>query len=262
MPAPGPDPRQFVKGNLLEPESYRDRLAGCVTVVHLAAATGRATVSEFTSVNVEATQALVRSCEQAGVEQFLFTSSIAATYADKRHYPYAQSKAAAEDIVRGSSLRFAIVRPTIVLGPDAPIWQTLRRMARPRVILMPGPGTARVQPIHVDDMVASLLAMIRSDRFERQTVELGGADVLSFEDLLRTIHRVDTGGEASVFHLPLGVIVAMLAGLERAIGPALPVTAGQLAAFGNDSAADPRASTVTLTPRRGIDQLIRDCVDG
>jgi uncharacterized protein YbjT (DUF2867 family) len=127
---------------------------------------------------------------------------------------------------------------------------------------MPGPGTARVQPIHVDDMVATLLAMIRSDRFERQTVELGGADVLSFEDLLRKIHRADTGGQASVLHLPLGIIVTMLAGLARAIGPALPVTAGQLAAFGNDSAADPRASTIAPTPMRGIDRLIRDCLDG
>jgi NADH dehydrogenase len=254
-------PCQLVTGDLRNPGSYLDMLAGCDTVVHLAAATGRATASDFAAVNVEGTRALVTASEQAGVRDFLFISTIAVRYPDTRRYPYAESKARAEAAVRDSRLRFTIVRPTIVVARDAPIWQRLVKLATPGVVLMPGRGTARVQPIHVDDMVAALVGMLRDDSFDRATVELGGADVATFEDLLRGIHRRRSGRDPVVVHLPLVPMTAMLYWLERLIGPALPVTAGQLSAFGNDSVVDPRAARVQ-TAARGIEQIIQECAGG
>ena len=252
---------EIVTGDVGHPESYAAALAGCDTVLHLAAATGRAARSEFESVNVKGTQALVAACERAGVRNFLFVSTIAVRYPDKRRYPYAESKQRAEDIVRASSLRFTIVRPTIVVARDAPIWQSLVRLATSRVMLMPGPGTARVQPIHVDDMVAAFIEMLDDDRFSGETVEIGGADVASFENLLRGIHRRRTGREPTVLHLPLTPIAAALFWMERLIGPALPITAGQLSAFANDSIAEmPRTSMRTHV--RGLDQIIRECAGG
>ena len=252
---------RIVRGDLRHPDSYLNALAECDTVIHLGAATGRAAAQAFQAVNAEGTEALVRACAQSGVRDFLLVSTIAVTYADKRHYPYAQSKERAEQVLRESSLRFAIVRPTIVIGADAPIWKTLVRMARPRVILMPGTGRARIQPIHVDDMVASLITMMRGDRFERQTVELGGADVVSFEEFLRRVHRLRTGREPAVVHLPLGAISTTLSWLERIVGSRLPVTAGQLSAFANDSVVDPRLSPAAGGAVRGVDEIIRDCGD-
>jgi NADH dehydrogenase len=254
-------PCQLVTGDLRNPGSYLDALAGCDTVVHLAAATGRAAASDFATVNVEGTRALVEASEQAGVRDFLFISTIAVRYPDKRRYPYAESKERAEAAVRRSRLRFTIVRPTIVVARDAPIWQSLVKLATPRVVLMPGRGTARVQPIHVDDLVAALVGMLRDDYFDRATVELGGADVATFEDLLRRIHRRRTGRDPAVVHLPLGPIATTLYWLERLIGSALPVTAGQLSAFGNDSVADPRTPRVHAAVR-GIEQIIQECAGG
>ena len=82
-------------------------------------------------------------------------------------------------MVAESGLRFAILRPTMILGPGAPIRGALEKLALLPAIVMPGTGRVRVQPIHVDDVVRAIVSVVNHDRFSNATFELGGADVLS-----------------------------------------------------------------------------------
>jgi NADH dehydrogenase len=252
---------RFVQGDLRNPEAYRRHLAGCDTVLHLAAATGVAPREESMAVNAEGTRALVREARNAGVRDFLLVSTIAVKYPNTERYPYAESKQIAESAVRDSALRHAIVRPTIVIGPDAPIWRTLKGLARRRVILLPGTGRVHVQPIYVDDLAARVMDVVTEDRFHNQTYELGGREAATFEEFLRRVHRLGSGGEPFVIHLPLGPILAALAVLEPALGRALPVTSGQFSAFRYDSTVDPDRTLPDGSSRGlGLDDMIRRCM--
>ena len=111
----------LVTGDLLDPSSYAAALAECDTVVHLAALTGKASFKEHRRVNVKGTAALLEACREVGVKRFIHVSTIAVTYPDQDVYAYAQTKTEAEELVRVSRLDFAIVRPTIVLGPGSPL---------------------------------------------------------------------------------------------------------------------------------------------
>jgi NADH dehydrogenase len=265
---PGADPAasarppvRFVQGDLKQPDTYRPHLAGCDTVLHLAAATGPVQYAESMAVNAEGTRALVEEAGKAGVRDFLLVSTIAVKYPKTARYPYAQSKQLAESAVREGGLRHAIVRPTIVIGRDAPIWRKLSGLARRRVILLPGTGQVRVQPIHVDDVAAQVIGVVKQDLFRDRVYELGGQESATFEDFLRRVHRLGAGGEASVVHLPLGPILAALAVLEPVLGHALPVTSGQFAAFRYDSTVDPAAALPDGSPKGlGLDDMIRRCL--
>ena len=90
----------IVSGDLLRPESYRDVLPSCDTVMHLAAATGRASAGDHERVNARGTEILLEECRRAGVAKVLFVSSVATTFPDKTGYPYALTKARAEEAVR------------------------------------------------------------------------------------------------------------------------------------------------------------------
>ena len=182
-------------------------------------------------------------------------------YPDTHRYHYARAKQEAEAAVRDSGLRHALVRPTVVVGPEAPVWRAILALARRRVILMPGNGRVRVQPIFVDDLVATMIALIRKDLFGDGIYELGGPDVAPFDELLRKVHRLRTGREPVVIHLPLRPIMAGLSALEPVLGRHLPVTAGQLFAFRYDSTADPALAFPNHGPRSlGLDDMIRQCV--
>ncbi len=228
---------ESVRGDLKLPASYSDALADCGVVLHLAGLTGKAAPQDYFTVNVEGTKTLLEACRKAGVGRFIFVSSIAATYRDKAAYYYAQSKELAEQAVRESGVNYLIVRPTLVLGPASPIWQKLRSLALLPVMPVIGDGLARVQPIYVDDVATFLASVTDESTLPDRAVDLGGADVVTFEVLLRKIRRACIGRESPVVHVPARAIMALLTRAE-AITNRLPVSAGQFCAFVNDGVAD------------------------
>jgi nucleoside-diphosphate-sugar epimerase len=114
-------------------------LAGCSTVIHLAARvhvmadTDRDPMRAYREVNVDATLNLARQAVQAGVRRFVFVSSVKvngeSTHAQPFRAsdvpmpcdPYGQSKLEAEQALqqhaRETGLEVVIVRPPLVYGP-------------------------------------------------------------------------------------------------------------------------------------------------
>lgn len=249
---------EVVIGDLREPATYMSALSETDLVLHLAAVTGKARASEYFAVNVDGTRDLLAACRGSGVRKFVFVSSIAATYRDKTAYFYAQSKEIAEQAVRDSGLNYLIVRPTLVLGQGSPIWNKLATLARLPVMPIFGDGSVRVQPICVDDVATFLSATLQEPTLPDEAIDLGGPEVVTFEDLLRRIRRALIGRDSPAIHLPVRQAMAVLASVERWFAPLLPFTAGQLSAFVNDSvaAADPIVAR-SVPHMRSIDEMLQ-----
>src|SRR5262245_23084112 len=98
--APLPRGWQLLVGDLSDPAPWSARLRGVDSVLHLAAATGKVPRKTHLEVTVQGTRRLLAEAERAGVRRFLCVSSIAVGYQDRRHYHYAEAKAAAEALVR------------------------------------------------------------------------------------------------------------------------------------------------------------------
>ena len=238
------------RADLLSPDTYTEALRGCDLVVHLAAATGKASAADHHRGNVLGTAALLDACRAAGVPRVLFVSSIAVTFEDQTGYHYAVAKAAAEQAVQRSGLRSVIVRPTMVLGAGSAVETGLSKLALLPRVVVPGSGRVRVQPIHVDDLVACLVEIIDRDLFDSGVIEVGGPDVVAIEDLLLAIRAARGGGPGRVLHVPLSLLRAPVLAAERAgLSAYLPVTAGQLASFGNDGTAAPGPLTAAEPAR-------------
>jgi NADH dehydrogenase len=243
-------------GSLFDADRYASALERADTVVHLAAATGNAPAHDHFRVNAEGTRFLIRQCETLGVKRFLYVSSIAARFPDTRHYPYAQSKRQGEAAVRDSKLAYTIVRPTIVLGRASPIGRRLHALATAALTPVLGRGTARIQPIDVDDLASCLLAIITNQRFANEVLELGGPEVMTMQALLTRMHRLEHNRNPRLVHLPAGVLRSALAWLERLPIP-LPVSAGQLASFVNDGVAEENDLAREQRPRmKSVDQML------
>jgi nucleoside-diphosphate-sugar epimerase len=245
---------EFRQGDLLQPEDCRRALEGCDEVVHLAAVTGKQKPEEYFRVNTEGTRVLLAAAKEAGAGSFLFVSSIAAGFQTRFPYPYAESKRKAEDLVRAGGVPWTIVRPTMIFGPGSPVQQGLKGLATLPVVPLFGDGRVQVQPVFVED-VAGVIADLRDSG---RTVEIGGPDVLSMEELLLRMRQAAGITNRRVLHLPLGPIAACLAAVEPLLRPLMPVTAGQLASFGNPGTAAPDPF---VTPRqssmRGIGAMLR-----
>ena len=244
-PAQLPEPRtdgvrlEAVVGDLSSPDRWAERLAGVETVLHLAALTGKARGESFEAVNHAATRELLERARACGVTRFIFVSSVAAGFSDQRHYPYAQSKARAEQAVRASGLDTLIVRPTMVLGPGSAVLTGLSRLATAPAGIVFGAGRVPVQPIHVDDLADLLIAALTLQPLGGRTIDAGGPEVLELNELLRRIRLNATGRAGPMLHLPLAPIRELLAAIEPLAFDLLPFTAGQLASFANAGTARP-----------------------
>ncbi len=234
---PGHQGVTHIVADLLNPASYESALAGVDCVIHLAAITGKARPAAFQRVNVDATKALIAACERAGVRRFVLMSSIAATYKARQHYPYADSKIAAEAAATASRLETVIVRPTMILGPGSPIEAALSRLARMPATPVFGDGQRRVEPVDVEDVVHFLAGVAGDPEAAGAVVELGGPTAYSMKELLAKL-RGKTGSPRFV-HVPLAFTRSVLGAVEGLLLPVLPFTAGQLATFANDSIATP-----------------------
>ncbi len=252
-PSGHPPNVHFVRGDLLEPALYTQALTECDTVLHLAAATGKNAPAEYMRVNRDGTKALLDAARRAGVERFLFVSTIAVKFPDKSHYYYAQSKQLAEEAIMQSEMQWTIVRPTMIFGSGSPVLEGLARLATLPLVPVFGDGRALVQPIFVDDLADCLTEMCDTRDLAGQTIEIGAPEVLSIENLLLRIRR----GKTTVLHLPARPISVSLGFLETFLRPVLPITAGQLCSFTNDG-------TITASPwvrdrqtrMKGIDEML------
>jgi NADH dehydrogenase len=223
---------------LRDAESYRHALEQCSVVLHLAALTGKAPRQDYWSVNVEGSRILLEAAQRAGVRRVILTSTIAVRFPEPRYW-YAQSKAEAERLVKKSGMAFVVVRPTMVGGRGSPVLQGLARLADLPLIPVPGGGQVRVQPILVNDLAEMMVALVETEQFDGQVLEVGGREAVPLRELLERIRLRRRGRRAPLLPLPAGILRLGLDALERLSWRLPPLTVGQLATFRFDGTAVP-----------------------
>lgn len=249
---------QRITGDLARAGSWVTELqeSGIETVVHLAARTGKASRKAHRADNLDATRALVAASRESGVNRFLLVSTIAAGFPNRKHYHYADAKVAAEAAVLASGLDALVLRPTPVLGPGSPVLASLERLARMPIPIIFGPNQL-VQPVHVEDLVDTVVAALGLPHWGGRIVELGGPVTLTNRDLLQRIRAERGLAPRRFLTIPFEPLRTILAAVEPLLLPFLPFTAGQLAAFANPAVAGAYSGGLGLPrPSRGLDDML------
>jgi NADH dehydrogenase len=240
---------ELVEGDVTRPETLREAVAGCEVVVHLVAIlTGRP--EDFRRVMTEGTRDLVVAAQEAGVRRFVLMSALGTSEETKDLVPYFRAKWDMETVARGSTLEHVIFRPSFVFGENGGALQQFKRVARlSPVTPIVGPGTQRIQPIWVDDVAAYFAASLDRAEVVNRTFELGGPDVVTWNEFWEQLKRA-LGVRRPSVHVPFGLMRVQATVLERL--PAPPVTRDQLAMLeldnvvGNDDAV--RVFQLPLVP--------------
>ena len=145
----------WIDGDLSDRAALERLVSGADAVIHVAGVITAHSAEAFEKGNVEGTLAMLAAATAGGVRRFVHVSSLAAR--EPKLSLYGASKARAEELVFGSGLDWAIVRPPAVYGPGDKETLELFRMAKLGVMLMPPKG--RISVIHADDLARLLLAV-------------------------------------------------------------------------------------------------------
>jgi uncharacterized protein YbjT (DUF2867 family) len=195
---------ELVTGDITDPASLRAAIDGCTHVVHLVALI-KGSAGDFHRVMTEGTQHLVAAAKDVGVERFVLMSALGTSATSKDTVPYYAAKWAEEEAVKGSGLEYTVFRPSFVFGKDGGALPTFVKQVRySPVVTVIGPGLQRSQPIWVDDVAAYVARAIDAPAAANRTFEIGGPDVVDWNELYLTIARV-LGKRRRLLHVPIGI---------------------------------------------------------
>jgi uncharacterized protein YbjT (DUF2867 family) len=222
---------ETVPGDITEGESLRGALEGVRMVVHLVGIIEERGKQTFKKVHVEGTRNLIEEARRAGVKHFFYQSAIGADLGSWAAYH--RTKAEAEEMVKASGIPYTIFRPSLVIGQGGGFIEKLQGIIKTGpVIPVPGKGEAKLQPIHVGDLVKCIVKTIDNPGALGRTYELGGPEHLTYNQVVKTVAAA-IGVEKPLVHIPFALASLGVKILERT--PLRPATLEQLRLLNTDN---------------------------
>lgn len=175
-----------VQANLRFPASVQAACEGADAVINLAGLLYESGKQTFPAVHVFGARVAGRAAQDAGVSHVVHLSAIGADPDSAAEY--GRTKAQGEAEIRDGFADATVLRPSVVFGPEDDFFNRFAGLARfaPALPLIGG-GQTRFQPVFVGDVAAAVGAVLEGEGAKRKTYELGGPQVMTFEELLTYI---------------------------------------------------------------------------
>jgi UDP-glucose 4-epimerase len=217
--------------DLMNTIDWKPALAGVDIVIHLAgmahAKSREAGPNMFDRVNRLATENLARAAKEAGIERFIFISSVRAqagpsarsivreSDASLPTNDYGRSKLAAESAIRASGVPFTIFRPVAVYGPHPR--GNVKSLVRLALSPLPIPFlglTGRRSVIGIDNFSSALLFAFGNPGTAGETYLIADKNSFTLAQVLAMMRKA-AGRSPGMFKIPSSVFRFALAVLNR-----------------------------------------------
>ena len=159
------------------------------------------------------TRALFDLAQARGVRVLQISALGAGT---QPHVPFLASKAAADDYLLRSGIAAVVLRPSLVLGAGGASSGWLAKMS-PWPLLGLLSTQAQMQPLHVEDLSAAVLALLRQWPQESMVLPLVGPERLTMAQLLDRLRAAQGWAPARYFQLP-SILLRLAAGAGDRLG--------------------------------------------
>ncbi|MCP5432085.1 MAG: complex I NDUFA9 subunit family protein [Alphaproteobacteria bacterium] len=226
----------LVRADIRDEESLARLLERSHAAVNLVGILQEAGGQRFAAIHADGAERVARLAGAAGIDRLVHVSAIGAD--QKAASAYARTKGDGEAAVRAILPSAAVLRPSVVFGPEDEFFNRFANLARylPALPLIAG-GRTRFQPVYVSDVAAAVLAALGAEARGR-IYELGGPRVMTFKEVLELILEVTHRKRLLVpTPLPFAYLAAALAELSptRFAGIAPPITVDEIRLLESDN---------------------------
>jgi uncharacterized protein YbjT (DUF2867 family) len=197
-PAKLPAGVEVARGDVVRGDGLADALAGCRVAIYLIhSMEGRA--GDFAARDRAAAVNFGEAARDAGVERVIYLGGLGAD-ASSEHLRSRDEVAA---LLRQRVPELVYARAAMVIGPGSASFEMLRYLTeRLPVMIAPRWLDTRTQPVAIRDVAAALVALAVRDDAPAE-VDLGGADVLSYREMIRRTASILGRRRPLVIRVPL-----------------------------------------------------------
>jgi NADH dehydrogenase len=194
---------QIVHADVTDGDSVARALKGADAAVNLVGILYESGRQKFEKLHADAAETVARTAREEGAGALAHISAIGADA--KSEAVYARTKAEGELRVRNAFADAAILRPSIVFGPEDQFFNRFAALARisPALPLIGG-GNTKFQPAYVVDVAAAILRCVAGATTAGRTYELGGPRIYTFRELMHLV-LAETNRRRLLVPVPWGI---------------------------------------------------------
>ena len=189
----------------LHEEDWLPRLAGIDAVVNCAGILRERGRDRFEAVHVQAPQALFRACVRQLIRRVVQISALG----DPADGEFIASKHRGDEALLALDLDAVVLRPSVVYSTAGSYGGTslLRALAAlPGVLILPGNGLQRLQPVAGEDVGAAVVAALAHAQIRSDVFEVVGPTIITLADYLRAWRSWLGAPRAREIRMPLGLV--------------------------------------------------------
>ena len=248
---------ELVEGDVTDAASLRHAVEGCDRVIHLVAIrSGKR--RDFERLMEQGTRDLVAAARDAGIGRFVLMSALGTNAETKDLVPYYHAKWEMEQTVKASGFEHVIFRPSFVFAEEGGALAEFKRVVRlAPVTPVVGSGEQRLQPIWRDDVAAYFTKALDLPEAANRTFELGGPDVVSWDELWRRLRRALGVRRRPLVHVPVAVMRVQATLLEVLPNPPLTPDLLKMLLAGDNVVSDTAAVDTFKLPVVPLDEQLR-----
>lgn len=159
-------------------------------------------------VNIRHSPQIIDACRQSGVDRVIFINT---TGMYSNYQVYANLYHELEKGIKSSSLKYTIIRPTMIYGNhlDKNIHKLVRLVKKYPAIPVVGDGSSLMQPIYAGDLAKAIYLAFTNNKSIKQEYNVAGSEPISYLNLLKIIANA-LGKKTFFFHVPFSL--ALVAG--------------------------------------------------
>ena len=177
---------EVVRGDLLDRDSVFAAMAGVHTACYLVHSLGSS--GDFADEERQCAQNFADAARRAGVSRIIYLGGLGVDAPNLSEH--LRSRGQVGDVLRGSGVPVLEFRASVVIGSGSASFEMVRTLVeRLPVMVTPRWVSVPAQPIAIDDLLQYLYAGLTAPLDESRVFEIGGADVVSYGDLMREYAR-------------------------------------------------------------------------
>ena len=173
---------KIISTNISDPK-LQTKLKNYDALINLIGIGRQTPKSTFEEINLNLTKDVIKTCKNAGIKKIIFISGLGVSKSNTSDY--FASKYKAEQEIINSGLDYTIFRASYIIGKTDHLTKTLSNQMKSGVIVIPGSGKYRLQPIFVEDVAKIILEAVLEKKFSKKIIDLVGPQKINFEDFVK-----------------------------------------------------------------------------
>ncbi|MES0490319.1 MAG: complex I NDUFA9 subunit family protein [Leptospirales bacterium] len=180
----------WVQGEFTDFTSWKEKISGNHIIINCVGIIREKKGSTFQVVHTDIPGHMMNEAQHAKVSHFIQISALGA--GSDESIRYFHTKKVAEDFLVQSGIRYTIFRPSFVFSYNSEAMRLFRKLAMLPLTPVIAGGEYKFEPLFVGDLAQAVCESIFKKKSWNKIIEVGGAEVLTYKEILRMLARLES----------------------------------------------------------------------